>query len=289
MGEELQVMNNKMSREQVELIKKAICPPNTSDEDLAVVIMTIERTGLDPFKKQVHILSRWTKDGDKITVQTSIDGYRLIAQRTGNYEGQAPQEWCGPDGIWKQVWLADYPPSAARVGVYKKGCREPIWAVATWRSYVQTKRDNTPTAMWLKMPDVMISKCAEALALRKAFPAELSGIYTEEEMGQADNHEGFNSQQNRSAPSQEAPKQLPSEEDKLLEQRLADPTTTKLFDALSTYMKITPAKRLQTVKKYKEDEKLWEVLETQLKKAEDKAEAAKDTRAETKDDKEASQ
>lgn len=165
---------------------------NASSGDLQVFLHQAMKTGLDPFSRQLYMIGRNSKNPrtqqweTKWTIQASIDGLRIVAQRTGDYAGQLGPYWCGPDGQWVDVWLSDKPPAAAKVGVLRRSFSEPLWGVARWDSYVQTNKSGEPTAMWARMSDVMLAKCAEALALRKAFPHDLSGIYSDEEMHQAD-------------------------------------------------------------------------------------------------------
>jgi hypothetical protein len=117
-----------------------------------------------------------------LSIQVSIDGIRLTAERTGKYEGQTQPQWCGLDGVWHDVWLSDKPPAAARIGVYKTGFREPLYRIATYKEYCQKTKSGESTKFWRDFASVMLLKCAEAQALRAAFPAELSGVYTPEEM-----------------------------------------------------------------------------------------------------------
>lgn len=179
--------------EQAAVLRQSGIKDQVTAAELSGFLHLCQRTGLDPFSRQIYLIGRWSKkDGrDVYTPQTGIDGYRVIAQRvtaqTGGSYGYEDTVWCDPSGRWRDVWLADEPPAAAKVTVIRNGQR--FSAVATFREYVQTFPDGNPKGLWAKMPAGQIAKCAEALALRKAFPHDLAGVYTAEEMAQADNPE----------------------------------------------------------------------------------------------------
>lgn len=137
--------------------------------------------GLEPLAGQIY--ATW-KDGVMEAVAT-IDGLRLIAARTEACDGQADPEWCDAEGNWRDFWVGEEHPVAARVRVYRKDTRMPFTGTANWSDFAPTSTVGAGV-MWSEgegMPAHMLGIRAEALALRKAFPAQLSGLYTAEELG----------------------------------------------------------------------------------------------------------
>ncbi len=174
-----------LTEPQIALIGKELVAKGATDDQIDVYLMVLERTKLDHFTRQIMAQVRRTKNKETqeyeptLAYLVTIDGFRVIAQRSGQYAGQQGPWWCGTDGVWREAWLDAKPPVAARVGVMRHDFKEPLYAVARFQAYAQNGQ------VWEKMPDLMIAKCAEALALRKAFPQELSGLYTADEMAQA--------------------------------------------------------------------------------------------------------
>jgi len=203
--------------EQIDLIRRTICKGATQDE-LQLFLHQCKRTGLDPLSRQIHAVKRWdaTQQREVMAIQTGIDGFRLIAERTGTYAGNDDPVFDREDATH---------PNKATVTVWKlvAGQRVPFTRSARWSEFVQTKKDGTPTRFWQKMPFLMLGKVAEALALRAAFPQELSGLYTADEMGQS-HHEDDAEPVHRatSAPIVERPKALPSKPAEPVEGEIVD-------------------------------------------------------------------
>lgn len=155
-----------------DLVKRLFCK-NCTDDEMQLFIHACKRTGLDPFMKQIYCIKRGQGEKAKMTIQTGIDGLRLIAERTGNYSpGRESVFNCDEKGT-----------IISATSYIKKRTSDGTWHEVAAVAYMQEYDEKQN--LWLKMPRAMLSKCAEALALRKAFPAEMSGLYTTEEMAQA--------------------------------------------------------------------------------------------------------
>ena len=173
-------LNQTFNDDQVKLIKSTIAK-NATDDELQLFLYQAQKTGLDPLAKQIHFVKR----GQQMTIQTAIDGFRAIAARTGQHAGTS-------DGIFdgvakdKDSYGNEFErPEKASVIVKKivQGLVTEFSATARWGEYFPGAKQGF---MWTKMPYTMLEKCAEAKALRKAFPEDLSGMYTNDEMQQAD-------------------------------------------------------------------------------------------------------
>lgn len=165
----------------------SLMPPGATKVEMELFAQVCRKTGLDPFSRQIYPMKRYDslKKREVLSFQVSIDGFRVVAERNGQYSGQDGPYWCGKDGLWKDVWTEDEAPYAAKIGVLRKDFDQPLYAVAKFEEYAQRTRDGALTMMWKKMAANQIAKCAEALALRRAFPNDLSGLYTSDEMAQA--------------------------------------------------------------------------------------------------------
>ena|ERR1700752_4312699 len=190
-NDEVSMSSSHFNPKQIEILKNSICR-GVTNEEFEVFIMACVKTQLDPFMRQIYAVKRKAKKpdgswGETMTIQTGIDGYRLIAERTERYApGQEPTYTYDQHG---QLLSA--------TAYVKKQTKDGTWHVVSASAYIdeycQTIVDRQTgekkaSGMWGNMPRTMLAKCAEAQALRKAFPAEMSGVYTKEEMEQAENH-----------------------------------------------------------------------------------------------------
>jgi len=159
--------------EQVALIKNYLCKGITDDE-LKLFSAVCKKTGLDPFMKQIYAVKR----KDQMTIQTSIDGYRLIAERTGKYCPGKESTYDYKDG--KLFSSTSY---------VKKQTADGTWHEVAASAYYDEYKPSYSNQFWDSKAHIMLAKCAESLALRKSFPNELSGIYSDDEMAHAQNQD----------------------------------------------------------------------------------------------------
>jgi phage recombination protein Bet len=154
---------NELTNDDVKLlISSNIIPSGTPKDVIALFGKVCAEKQLSPFSKQIHLIPR----AGKYTFQTSIDGYRSIAERTGVYAGNDDYLFNGTKTEFELIDNKILKPTTATATVYKivGGLRCPFGATARWEEYYPGK---SLGFMWDKMPFLMLGKCAEALALRK--------------------------------------------------------------------------------------------------------------------------
>lgn len=172
----------KLERSQIDLIKRTVAK-GASDDELKLFIQVCKGANLNPFMKQVFLVPRWdSREGKEIrAIQVSIDGLRAIAEEGGAYAGNEDPTFEGEESVTLESKKVVKHPLSAKVTVYKivEGNRYPFTATARWEEYYPGAKMGF---QWHVRPYLMLGKCAEALALRKAFPKLLSGMYAQEEL-----------------------------------------------------------------------------------------------------------
>jgi phage recombination protein Bet len=165
-----------------ELIKNTIAK-DCNELEFKFFLSVCRNTGLNPLLRQIYPV----KYQGRMVIQVGIDGFRLQAERSGKYIGQLGPFWCGDDGVWKDVWVSDQSPVAAKVGILRKDFVtpdeqhiEPIWGIAKFKSFAKYFNGKLGD-MWEKSGDNQLAKCAESQAIRKAFPQETAGLSIPEE------------------------------------------------------------------------------------------------------------
>lgn len=174
----------------IDIIKKLFITRkdvNITDEEIFLFLQICKTKKLNPILKQIYLIPY----KGRYTACISIDGYRSIGVATGEYEGQTTPLFCGPDGVWKEIWSESRPPFAAKVGIYRKGFREPLYKIAEWGMYGKAE------GLWKSGGRAhMLAKCAECLCWRAAFPEELAGTFSREELDASDEPSGTHNTSN---------------------------------------------------------------------------------------------
>jgi hypothetical protein len=202
-------MSLELSEREIAALRAEYCKGFT-DEQAETCFTFCRLRGLLPGKHVLFQLRR-SKEWDefarakvevtKIVFITTIDASRLIAQRTGQYAGQAPEQYIyldenGAPSIISEIPLPQTPlppkgtqalprePWAVRTTVFRKDFPQPISSVARFDAYAATYKTQEGiqlTEMWVKRGPEQLAKCSEMLSLRRAFPEELGGLYIAEE------------------------------------------------------------------------------------------------------------
>lgn len=177
-------------QQEMDIYRRHYAPANTTNEEWEIFLETCRAYRVSPIRRQIYLVGRY--DGVKRrmvnTPQISIGTLRLLALRTQEFEGTTEPEWGDEEGNWYTCWpkAKGKHPYAARVGIYRRGFRSPVWGIVYFHELAQKTREGKFTHFWEDSGIHQLAKCAEADGLRKAFEEECGGVYIHEEMLQAD-------------------------------------------------------------------------------------------------------
>lgn len=163
--------------------------PGASKDSISLAVSYCKATSLDVMQKPVHIVPMWDRKLGRMrdVIMPGIGLYRIQAARTGQFAGMTEPEF-GPmvtekiDGV--KVEYPEYCRVTAK-RILANGVIAEFSVIEYWiENYAIAggkEKSIAPNAMWAKRPRGQLAKCAQAQALRLAFP-ELGAANTAEEM-----------------------------------------------------------------------------------------------------------
>lgn len=176
-----------MDEQELSHVLQTSMYPGAAMSSIKMVVAYCRAAQLDPMQKPVHIVPMWDKNSKSMrdVIMPGVGLYRTQAARTGEYAGMTEPEY-GPDVTEKVGGVEMTYPKWCKVVVKRllsNGHFAEFPAKEYWRENYATagKDSEAPNAMWKRRPYGQIAKCAEAQALRKAFP-EIGSQPTAEEM-----------------------------------------------------------------------------------------------------------
>jgi phage recombination protein Bet len=247
-----------MSEQELMNVLRNSLYPGAQDDSIKMVIAYCKASGLDPMQKPVHIVPMWDSKAESMrdVIMPGIGSYRTQAARSGEYAGVSEPEF-GPDVTEAVGGVSMTYPSWCRVVVKRllpNGLIAEFAATERWKENYATagKDSKAPNAMWKRRPYAQLAKCAEAQALRKAFP-EFGAQPTADEMEGKSLDDGatvIDGNTGEILNKKDAPKELPAYTDAQLEKNLpawqeainADRTTAeKIIAKVTSCYRLTPA------------------------------------------------
>lgn len=180
----------RLDQRELDIYRRQFVPSTTTDDEWTIFVEMCRTYQLSPMRRQMYLIARYdyAKKRSVSTPQISIGGLRALAQRTNEFEGTTEPQWADEEGNWYTCWpkAKGAHPYAARIGIYRRGFRAPVWGIRYFHEVAQRKQDKSLTKFWDEQGLHMLVKCAEADGLRKAFEEQCGGVYIHEEMNQAD-------------------------------------------------------------------------------------------------------
>lgn len=169
------------------MVRKFLCTPTKSgkqpsDAEVVKFMMLCRARELDPWVGDAYLIGYDSQNGPQFSLITAVQALlkraEISPQFDGIESGIVVQTGSGIEHRDGALALEGESIVGGWAKIYRKDRKIPYSAVVKFQTF------NTGRSQWAKDPAGMIVKCAKAAALREAFPTQLAGLYTDDEMGE---------------------------------------------------------------------------------------------------------